>query len=67
MATMPNVPDVETIRPLFREMRAMFDRERENARQGVDMRVLSMGMTHDYLVAVSEGATQVRLGHAIFD
>ena len=65
MATMPNVPDVETIRPLFREMRAMFDRERKRA----------AGRGHagavdghdDYLVAVSEGATQVRLGHAIFD
>ena len=32
----------------------------------VDMSVLSMGMTNDYLVAVEEGATMVRVGTAIF-
>lgn len=67
MATMPQVADAEEIRPLFRDMRALFDRERDAARQGVDMEILSMGMTNDYLVAVSEGATMVRLGHAIFE
>jgi pyridoxal phosphate enzyme (YggS family) len=67
MAIMPNAADVESLRPLFREMRALFERERDAARSGVDMEILSMGMTHDYLIAVSEGATQVRLGHAIFD
>ena len=32
----------------------------------VDLRELSMGMTHDYLVAVEEGATIVRIGTALF-
>lgn len=66
MAIMPAVADAEEIRPLFADMRRLFERERDRARAGVDMEVLSMGMTHDYLVAASEGATQVRLGHAIF-
>lgn len=66
MATMPNVNDVESLRPLFHKMHDMFISERDRARQGVEMCVLSMGMTHDYLIAASEGATQVRLGHAIF-
>jgi uncharacterized pyridoxal phosphate-containing UPF0001 family protein len=30
------------------------------------MRILSMGMSNDYLIAVEEGATLVRLGTAIF-
>lgn len=67
MAIMPNVPDAEEIRPLFRNMRILFERERARARAGVDMEILSMGMSHDYRVAVSEGATQVRIGRAIFD
>ena len=66
MAIMPNVPDAEEIRPLFRRMRELFERERDAARAGVDMEILSMGMSHDYRVAVSEGATQVRIGRAIF-
>ncbi len=32
----------------------------------VDLKELSMGMTHDYLVAVEEGATVVRIGTALF-
>ena len=66
MAIMPNVPDAEEVRPLFRRMRELFERERDAARAGVDMEILSMGMSHDYRVAVSEGATQVRIGRAIF-
>jgi len=33
---------------------------------GVDMRHLSMGMSNDYIVAIEEGATLVRIGSAIF-
>jgi len=32
----------------------------------VDMNILSMGMTNDYMVAVEEGSTMVRVGTAIF-
>ena len=66
MAIMPLTGDLESLRPLFRRMRAWFDRLRDEAIEGVDMRVLSMGMSGDYTVAAEEGATMVRLGSAIF-
>ena len=38
----------------------------EEETAGVDMKVLSMGMTNDFRVAVEEGSTMVRVGTAIF-
>ena len=56
----------EAARPYFRELcelRAMLgDLRQPNA----DLRELSMGMTHDYAVAIEEGATIVRIGTALF-
>ncbi len=66
MAIMPLSDDQEALRPFFRKMRVWFDRLREEAIEGVDMRVLSMGMSGDYTTAAEEGATMVRLGSAIF-
>jgi pyridoxal phosphate enzyme (YggS family) len=66
MAIMPLTGDQEALRPLFRKMRAWFDRLRDEAIEGVDMRVLSMGMSGDFTTAAEEGATMVRLGSAIF-
>lgn len=66
MAMMPVSSDPEALRPLFRRMRVWFDRLRDEAVVGVDMRVLSMGMSNDYIIAAEEGATMVRLGSAIF-
>lgn len=66
MAIMPLSSDLEALRPLFRRARAWFDRLRGEAIEGVQMRVLSMGMSGDYMVAAEEGATMVRLGSAIF-
>ena len=63
MMIAPNLPDVEDCRPLFRQMRTLFD-EMKSAREAFDF--LSMGMTHDYKVAVEEGANVVRVGTAIF-
>jgi len=62
----PAVDDPEGARPFFRALRDV--RERLLTR-GVDidmLRELSMGMSHDFEVAVEEGATQVRVGTAIF-
>jgi pyridoxal phosphate enzyme (YggS family) len=56
----------EDSRPHFRALRELRDRL---AREGVDPRMLaelSMGMTHDFEVAIEEGATLVRVGTAIF-
>ena len=63
MMIAPNFPDVEQCRPLFRQMRKLFD-ELKTSRKNFDF--LSMGMTHDYEIAVEEGANVVRLGTAIF-
>ncbi len=63
MMIAPNLPDAEQCRPLFRQMRLLFD-ELRLARAGFDY--LSMGMTHDYKIAVEEGANVVRIGTAIF-
>ena len=63
MMIAPNFPNVEECRSLFRQMRKLFD-ELKTSRENFDF--LSMGMTHDYKVAVEEGANVVRLGTAIF-
>lgn len=63
MMIAPNLPDAENCRPLFRQMRKLFD-ELKSARAAFDF--LSMGMTHDYKIAVAEGANVVRVGTAIF-
>ena len=63
MAMMP-YDEPEKLRPHFREMRELFDLLRGCA--GVEMRWLSMGMSHDYVIAVEEGANLVRLGTALF-
>ena len=59
----PLVDDVEQCRPLFRQMRKLFD-ELKTSRDNFDF--LSMGMTHDYKIAVEEGANVLRVGTAIF-
>ena len=63
MMIAPNFPDVEQCRPLFAQMRKLFD-GLKTTRANFDF--LSMGMTHDYKIAVEEGANVVRLGAAIF-
>jgi hypothetical protein len=66
MTMEPYLPDPEETRPYFRRMRGLFDRLREQGLPNVDMRILSMGMTHSYGVAAEEGANMVRIGTAIF-
>ena len=63
MLIAPNYSDVENCRPLFRRMYEIFI-EVKKARQNFDF--LSMGMTHDYKIAIEEGANLVRIGTAIF-
>ncbi len=62
----PFTPDPEDARPYFRRLRELRD---ELAGRGIPpemLRELSMGMSHDFEVAVEEGATIVRVGTAIF-
>jgi pyridoxal phosphate enzyme (YggS family) len=58
--------DAETTRPYFSRLRALRDRLVATGIAPSRLRELSMGMSHDYEVAIQEGATLVRIGTAIF-
>ena len=66
MTVPPFREDPEEIRPYFRELRELKAKFNEQRIPHVDLQELSMGMTHDYPVAVEEGATIVRIGTALF-
>jgi pyridoxal phosphate enzyme (YggS family) len=64
MCIPPFLEDAEKVRPYFRRLREARD---SLARKiGRKLPVLSMGMSHDFEVAIEEGATEVRVGTAIF-
>lgn len=65
MTIAPLVQDAEEVRPVFRGLRELRDRLRDELPQ-LAWQHLSMGMTDDYTVAIEEGATIVRIGRAIF-
>jgi hypothetical protein len=56
--------DTEKTRPYFRRLRELRDSLARTI--GHELPVLSMGMSHDFSVAIEEGATEVRIGTAIF-
>jgi len=58
--------DPTAARRHFATLRELAERERRVARPNVDLRELSMGMSHDFPLAIAEGATMVRVGTAIF-
>jgi len=58
--------DPENSRPSFKETRRVYDALKALDVPGVEMRHLSMGMSHSWRVAVEEGATLVRIGTAVF-
>ena len=64
MTVAPAVTDPEEARPAFRQLREL--RTRLTDVFGAEFQELSMGMSHDYGVAIEEGATMVRIGTAIF-
>jgi len=66
MTMPPWFDDPEDARPYFVTLRGLRDRIAAEEIRGVDLRELSMGMSGDYIVAVEEGATIVRIGTAIF-
>jgi len=66
MTVPPYDDDPEQSRPYFRRMRALFEQIRSRNLQAIRMDVLSMGMSHDFEVAIEEGSTCVRIGTAIF-
>lgn len=58
--------DPENARPYFRETKKTFDALAALGIPGIAMKILSMGMTNSYRVAIEEGATMVRIGTKIF-
>ncbi len=66
MTLPPYFDDVEQVRPFFRKLRELRDEHASRGAFGGAGGELSMGMTHDYEIAIEEGATIVRVGTAIF-
>lgn len=66
MTIAPYVENPEDNRMYFRGIRQLSVDIAEQNIDNVDMDVLSMGMTGDYMVAIEEGATMVRVGTGIF-
>ncbi len=66
MALPPYEDDAEAVRPYFRKLRELLGRLREAAPKPGELTELSMGMSHDFEVAIEEGATMVRVGTALF-
>jgi pyridoxal phosphate enzyme (YggS family) len=62
----PAAADPETARRWFRELLGVRDRLLARGVDGAMLAELSMGMSHDYEIAIEEGATLVRVGTAIF-
>lgn len=66
MTIVPYEDDPELTRPCFRRMRKLFESLKRSRIPRADMSILSMGMSHDFPIAVEEGSTMVRIGTAIF-
>jgi pyridoxal phosphate enzyme (YggS family) len=66
MTLPPYFEDAELVRPYFRRLRELRDGLNSRGTFGPSSGELSMGMSHDYEVAIEEGATIVRVGTAIF-
>ncbi len=63
MTMAPKCDNPESVRGIFRKAKELFDLYRQD---NDDIDTLSMGMSNDYIVAVEEGATMVRVGSSIF-
>lgn len=66
MTLPPYLDDPEQVRPYFRQVRHYLERLRDQAQNPEEITELSMGMSHDFEVAIEEGATLIRVGTALF-
>jgi len=62
----PFADDPNESRPSFRILRKLKEELESLKNPSIQMEILSMGMTHDFKVAIEEGATMLRIGTAIF-
>jgi len=58
--------DMELSRTNFKKLKSIFEELKKLDLHNVEMKHLSMGMSHDFPVAIEEGATMVRIGTALF-
>lgn len=56
----------EQVRKEFAALKGLFDRYKSTALANVQLSILSMGMSGDYIMAIEEGSTMVRIGSLIF-
>jgi PLP dependent protein len=66
MTIAPFFEDPESARPVFQATKAIFDQLKNQLAARDYFKWLSMGMTHDYIVAVQEGSNMIRIGTGIF-
>ena len=62
MAMAPFFDDKEKARPYFKKMKKLFEKMKNEK-----INILSLGMTHDYKIAIEEGSNLLRIGSLIFD
>lgn len=66
MCIAPYAEDPEEIKVYFDEVKKQYDEIAKTPRDGLDFKYLSMGMSHDFPVAIEAGSNLVRVGSAIF-
>lgn len=66
MALPPYFDDAEKVRPYFIEIRELMERINKDRLYKEQLTELSMGMSNDYIIAVEEGSTMIRIGTALF-
>lgn len=66
MAIPPFLAEPEAVRPFFRQLRELRDKLQQQFPEKPLLPHLSMGMSHDFEVAIEEGATMIRVGTALF-
>jgi pyridoxal phosphate enzyme (YggS family) len=66
MTIPPLTDDPQEARPYFRRLRELQRQISDRALPSLSMNILSMGMSHDFEIAIEEGSTCVRIGTAIF-
>ncbi len=58
--------DLEKVREEFKFLRSLFDKYSNAGKENFDFKILSMGMSADYAIAIAEGSNMVRIGSLLF-
>lgn len=66
MCIAPFAENPEDVRVYFAQVKKLYDEYSSIEHKNLDFKYLSMGMSHDYEVAISEGSNLIRVGTAIF-